>query len=172
VVFWWGGGCTAPPHLLRQPEGHTMEDNPYQSPSMADRFDGMGDRSIAAGKKLRGIVLLSFYLLAAANGAMQASQARSGMVSLVLAVMAASLATYGCVVDARLAGRPIVQSLHWIMFFTWPIAVPIYLIYSRKLRGVVLLILHGIVLIVVSNVAFYLTWYLSYSNPWFGRSGQ
>ena len=144
-----------------------MEDNPYRSPPTLGKLDRTADHSIADRRKLRGIVLLNFYLLAAANGATQAFQPRGGMVGVVFAIMAASLATYGCVVDARIIGRPIVQSVHWIMFFTWPLAVPIYFIYSRRLRGVVLLILHGVGLVAVSNAAFYLAWYLAYGDVWF-----
>jgi hypothetical protein len=157
------------PVFLRQREGRTMDENPYQSPAMAGKIAGMEDRSIAGRRRLRGIVLLSFYLLFATHGAIQVFPPGGGMVRVLLAVMAASLATYGCVVDSRIIGRPIVQSVHWIMFFTWPIAVPVYLIYSRRLRGFVLLILHGIGLIVVSTVAFHLAGYLAYGNLWFQK---
>ena len=146
-----------------------MDENPYQSPPMADANATAIAPSVRGQVKLRGIILLSFYLVVAANGAMQAFPSRGHGLGILLAVMAASLATYGCIVDSRIIGRPIVQSVHWIMFFTWPLAVPIYLIYSRGLRGVVLLILHGIGLIIVSNVTFYLTWYLAYGVRGWGN---
>jgi hypothetical protein len=164
---WW---FYCHPILLRQSEDGTMEDNPYQSPPMA--CVATIAPSVRVRLRLRGIILLSFYLVVAANGAMQAFPLRGPGLGILLTVMAASLATYGCIVDSRLVGRPIVQSVHWIMFFTWPLAVPIYLIYSRGfLRGVGLFLLHGIGLIAACNAAFYLIWYLTYGRFLLERGG-
>jgi hypothetical protein len=137
-----------------------MDSNPYQSPPLSGVLNSIEPRSIATRKRLRGTVLLCFYSLMAANGALQASPPHTPMIGILLALAMASAVTYLCIVDSRIVGRPIVQSVHWIMFFTWPIAAPIYLIYSRGWRGVVLLLLHGVGLIVVVNAAFGLAWYL------------
>jgi hypothetical protein len=72
------------------------------------------------------------YLLFILSAVAQVTRPESGRSVLLLWALTASTASYWCVVDSRTIGRPVVQSLHWIIFFTWPIAVPIYLVYSRK----------------------------------------
>jgi len=104
------------------------------------------------------IMVLCLYLLFAASGATQASPLRSSIAALLIHVMIACAATYWCVVDSRIMGRPIVQSIHWIMFFTWPISAPIYLIYSRGLRGLGFAMLHAIGLLVVFAICLLLDW--------------
>jgi hypothetical protein len=141
-----------------------MEPNPYASPMTGDIAT---DRFRAGKVKLRRVVLLALYLLVGANAVLQACLPVGPLLHIVLAIMVASTATYACIVDSRIVGRPIVQSIHWIMFLTWPLAAPIYLIYSRGLRGVLLTVLHGIGLVFVSTVAFHLAGYLAYGNSWF-----
>jgi hypothetical protein len=151
-----------------------MENNPYESPRTFVNAQMSGDVN-AGQKKLRAIMALSIYLLVAILGAMQAIPTifldRSPVFLWLIPIMMAYTATYWCVVDSRILGRPIVQSLHWIIFFTWPLAVPIYLIYSRGGRGLVLVILHTIGLIVVCNIAFHLAGFLAYGVMWFDRVG-
>ena len=77
-----------------------------------------------------------------------------------------SVVTWWCVVDSRMRGSPIVQSLHWIIFFTWPLAAPVYLIWSRKLRGLGWCLLHAIGLYGSCVLAYHLTGYLAYGDAW------
>lgn len=44
-----------------------------------------------------------------------------------------------CVVDSRLRKRPIVFTAQAALFFLWPVAVPVYLIWSRGWRGILVL---------------------------------
>lgn len=144
-----------------------MDDNPYESPLTLGGSGGTMDRPSVARKRLRGTMLLCLYVAAAMWGAMQASRAPHGLVHLLLAAMMASAATGWCVVDSRLRGRPIVQSIHWIMFVTWPLSLPIYLVYSRRLWGLGVAILHGIGLIIICAIAFHLVGYALWGNLWF-----
>jgi hypothetical protein len=143
-----------------------MYDNPYESPLATEHIDRTPVGSDKR-KKLRRILLICLYLLAAIAGAMGTHASRSNAVQLLLPIMMASVATYLCVVDSRILGCPMVQSVHYIMFFTWPLAVPIYLIYSRGLRGLGMAVLHGIGLIVVATAAFHTAGYLAYGDLWF-----
>jgi hypothetical protein len=149
-----------------------VKTNPYESPAVFDKGDQMRRGSDDGQRRLRRTLVIGFYLLVATLGAIQAVPLRDNIAFLLFSVLAASMATYLCVLDARMRGRPIVQSVHWIMFCTWPLAVPIYLIYSRRLWGLVLLFLHGIGLLVVQALAFHLTRYLAYGNLWFDRFGR
>jgi hypothetical protein len=134
-----------------------MQNNAYESSQV---YSG-GSR-----KTVRRILVTCLYLLVTVSGMVQAIRPQSVVIAL-LWVMFASTVTYWCVVDSRAAGRPILQSLHWIIFFTWPIAVPIYLIFSRKLRGLGIAFLHAICLLVVTNLAFHISGYLVYGELWF-----
>ena len=147
-----------------------MEANAYESPRTPGNAEGTSGRSDHR-KSVRFLLLLGFYLLAAIAGIMGTGQLRSGVVHFLFSIMAASVATYWCVLDARILGRPIVQSVHWIMFFTWPLAVPIYLIRSRGLRGLGMVVLHGIGFVVVAVVAYHTAGYLVYGALWFERLG-
>lgn len=90
----------------------------------------------------------------------------------LFSVAIASAATGWCSVDARLRGRPMLHIVRIITFFTWPIASPIYLIYSRRWRGLGLAALHGLGLLVVFMTVFYLVVFLQYGPQPFQPLGQ
>jgi hypothetical protein len=48
-----------------------------------------------------------------------------------------------CIADGRVAGRPILRSFYWLIYFLWPIAVPIYLIWARGLKGLGFALFHA-----------------------------
>jgi hypothetical protein len=149
-----------------------MKGNPYESPLTLGKNDSIPEPFTSDRNKLRAVVLLCFYVLMAGNGAIQVLPPQGGMVRILIAVMAASLVAYWCVDGARIVGRPIVQSVHWILFVTWPLAVPVYLVCSRGLRGIALIILHGIGLIAVAGTASHLAGYSACGRLWFGRFGR
>ena len=106
------------------------------------------------------------YLVVAGGNVIVVLWPDAGRVHLALHVAMASLVTYWCVVDSRMRRSPIVTSLHWVIFFTWPIAVLIYLIWSRRFRGVGLALAHGIGLFAVALGAYHVIGYLSYGSQW------
>jgi hypothetical protein len=53
-----------------------------------------------------------------------------------------------CTIDARLAGRPLIQLAKQGIFLFWPAGVPIYLLSVRGIRGFGVLLLHGFGLLV------------------------
>ncbi len=80
----------------------------------------------------------------------------------VFALAIAYTATLWAVIDARRAGRPLLHIIQLLMFFTWSIALPIYLIWSRGWRGLVLVFLHAAVLSLVFCASFYATFFVFY----------
>ena len=106
------------------------------------------------------------YAVTAGGNVVVVLRPEAGVIRLLLHVAMCSIATYWCVVDSRMRGSPIVHSLHWIIFFTWPIAVPIYLVQSRGLRGLWLAVIHGIGLYAACLVTYHLTGYLVYGAEW------
>ncbi len=111
--------------------------------------------------RLRRMAAVLLYVLAVAFGVGQALQWDSRVVSLLLPFAVASAVTLWCVVDSHIRARPILTSLQFLVFITWPVAVPIYLIWSRRLRGIVLAVVHGVGLTFVLAAPVGLTTYLA-----------
>lgn len=118
-------------------------------------------------KRRRFLYLISLYLLAVLAGVRAtALPQRSYLSDLLLQLEAAIVITQLCVVDARLLGRPLVHAAQWVMFLSWPLAVPIYVLWSRKLRGALLLLAH-VILLYVAYYAGAIAMWLAY--PWLFR---
>ncbi len=69
-----------------------------------------------------------------------------------------------CTVDARLAGKPLIQLAKLGIFLGWPLGVPLYLLWARGLRGFVTLVLHGTLLFLLLAVSTLVTGYLVYGD--------
>jgi hypothetical protein len=54
-----------------------------------------------------------------------------------------------CTIDAKLVGKPLIQLAKLGIFLGWPIGVPLYLLWARGVRGLGLLLLHGVLLFLV-----------------------
>ncbi|MEE8450726.1 MAG: hypothetical protein V3R99_02395 [Thermoguttaceae bacterium] len=112
--------------------------------------------------KLRRLLLVSLYVFFGASAICQALSPRSLLLAFVFPVAIASTVTFWCVVDSRILGRPMLRVLQMLTFFTWPIAVPLYLVWSRRLRGVGLVFLHALGLMATLFIVFYVTIVLAY----------
>ena len=116
---------------------------------------------------LRRSIGVSLYVLAAAWGISQALSPTNGLLYLLLCAAIASAMTGWCVVDSRILGRPLLPVLQMITFCTWPVAVPIYLVWSRRLRGLGLAVLHAVGLAAVYLIAFWLAIFIVYGSAAF-----
>jgi predicted neutral ceramidase superfamily lipid hydrolase len=118
------------------------------------------------GNKLgmsRSLVTVCIYFLFALWGLRRAFFADLQPADFIISlVLSAAMVKY-CVLDSRWRGKPLMHSYHWIIFFTWPISVPIYLYRTRGIAGIGLVILHTLCLIFVFYAAFALTVYLAHS---------
>jgi len=70
-------------------------------------------------------------------------------VNLLLAIPLSLASLWFCVADAKLAGKTLVEMARLGIFFLWPIGVPIYLLWARNIRGLGVVLLHGILLCLV-----------------------
>lgn len=64
------------------------------------------------------------------------------------------------VVDSHIRKRPLIHSHQLIIYLTWPIAIPIYYVWTRKWRGLGFILLHIFLLISVLLFAQFLANYL------------
>ena len=84
-----------------------------------------------------GLIVLCFFLAGywAALRESSGSWGIPGSLYLGLEFVLLSLATLGCALDARLRGRWPTHSAFLAVAFLWPVAIPIYLLWSRGLAG-------------------------------------
>ncbi len=123
----------------------------------------------SAQRRLRSLLGASLYILAALWGVYLISFPGNGPLYLLFVVMFSVTMTYWCIVDGRNAGRPILHSFYWLIFFLWPIPVPIYLVWARRLKGLGFAMLHAIGVYGACFVAYNVAGYLAYGNIWFSR---
>ena len=88
------------------------------------------------GRSLVIVPVLSLFMIAALWGATVAMTDEPRPIQLVYSVVFAVVVTLACRNDARNRHKPILPVFQFIMLFSWPIAVPIYLIWSRGWKGV------------------------------------
>ena len=118
-------------------------------------------------KKRRLLYLISLYLLAVLFGIRAtALPPRTYFSDLLLQFEFALVVTQLCVIDARLLRRPLVHAAQWVMFVFWPFVMPVYVLWSRRLRGLLLLLVHAILLYVAYYAGAVAMW-LAY--PWLFR---
>jgi hypothetical protein len=94
----------------------------------------------------RRFLIAMLYVVAFIWGVHGAS-GQPSMLDVVLPLLTAFLATSACVADAELLGNPLALSIQGFMFFTWPIAVPIYLIWTRRFLGLAIVLAHAFCLV-------------------------
>ena len=111
----------------------------------------MGNDHTARLRRSFGVRL---YVLMAAWGAIEAVGTPVPAIYLLVGWMIASTVTSWCVVDSHILGRPMLRVTHEMTFFTWPAAVPLYLIWSRRFRGLGIALLHAAGLTVICAMAF------------------
>jgi hypothetical protein len=106
-----------------------VTDDPWKPP-----VDAPPDASLDL---YRTIALSGFGLAVLLDGVVE-----SGYVPLVVRVFAAltmaAAATMWCIVDASSRGDYYPHSFRWLTMIVWPVAVPVYLVRTRKRRGILL----------------------------------
>jgi len=99
-----------------------------------------------------GFLLIS-YALFALRGARDATVAEPSFSDLAVALLASIAVTKCCAMDSRLIGKPLPRTARWVMFFTWPLAAPVYLVWSRGWAGLAWLAVHFVAVTVVLQIA-------------------
>lgn len=99
----------------------------------------MNDRSQIL---FRRILVVSAYLLLVLSGIRGMFFHQPQAIDLILSISMSVVIVKYCIVDSKLRGRPLLRSYHWLIFFTWPLSLPIYLLSSRGLaKGFVAILL-------------------------------
>jgi xanthine/uracil permease len=90
------------------------------------------------------IVCLLFMISASLNDEMSINA------SLLFALIIGLIVVYFCTTDLKLQNKSLTDIQKILIFFTWPFALPVYLIITRKLRGVGIILLYNAMLIVMA----------------------
>ncbi len=90
------------------------------------------------------IVCLLFMISASLNDEMSINT------SLLFALIIGLIVVYFCTTDFKLQDKSLTDIQKILIFFTWPFALPVYLIITRKLRGVGIILVYNAILIVMA----------------------
>ncbi len=112
----------------------------------------MSDRSDVL---LRRVLVLSGFLLFVLGVVRGYMLVEPGLVDVFLSIGLCVLAVKFCIVDYRMRGRTLVRSYHWLIFFTWPFALPVYLLCSRGIGKGIVAILLGLAGVFIASVTAY-----------------
>jgi hypothetical protein len=127
-------------------------------------------RMAAPSASARRSIAIVIYVLAIAWGVQSVIASEQSATPFVVSVALALTCTIWCVADARARGKELIWPARIGVFFFWPFAVPIYLIWSRGLRGVVTALVAGVAWIAIMWAAFLVTGYCVYGSAWFGSA--
>ena len=100
--------------------------------------------------------LLGLYVAQVALGA-TACFTINGAVYWVFSLLVASTAAMWVVFDGQHRGKPLVSIVQLIVMGLWPIAVPVYLITTRGVRGLGWAILNLVGILIANFVGYYAT---------------
>lgn len=103
----------------------------------------------------RSVLVLSGFLLFVLTGVRGSMLEEPGLVDVFLGIVLAVIAVKFCIVDYRMRDRTLVRSYHWLIFFTWPLALPVYLLCSRGLGKGIVAILLGLAGVFVASMVAY-----------------
>ncbi|NOR66858.1 MAG: hypothetical protein GQ528_05840 [Woeseiaceae bacterium] len=126
----------------------------------------MEERAANKLQRCRSLVVVCIYLLFGLHAVRRAmfENMRPADIAVILAFQV--IMTTFCIVDSKCRGKPLLHSFYWIIFFSWPLSVPIYWVWTRGLKGIVSGVLFLISLVVVSAVAIAVTDLLVGGESW------
>lgn len=113
-----------------------------------------------SGARLRRLLLVQLYVSLLLWGGAQVFSNNAG-VHYVFTLFVASCVTWWVVSDAVLLGYPTNFAAVITLFLFWPLATPLYLIWTRGIRGLGWTLLHAVGLVLAYNVGLYFAAMLS-----------
>ncbi len=132
-----------------------MADSPAPEPSKKPRSDR---RQI----NFRLVAIYCVYFLVAAEGASQVFSFDNRSIYVIFSIGFAIFASIWALHDSRVRNINFYYPLRMLYLFTCPLSALVYLIYTRGWWGLGLAFLNFIAIVVVSNIAFFGTYYLIY----------
>ncbi|MGQ0636786.1 MAG: hypothetical protein ACT4QC_19415 [Planctomycetaceae bacterium] len=101
--------------------------------------------SLSTLKSVRLGLIAAAYLGFATICAHALLTSQRSRIDIFLALVVATFVSLACVADARILRRPLACPVRAALFFFWPIALPVYLLWSRGWWGLAIVLIHGTV---------------------------
>jgi hypothetical protein len=99
-----------------------------------------------------GIAILALFVIYSARralfGDLLPTDAMLGIALQILMVMF-------CVADSHVIQTRLAHVFRWIIFFTWPVSVPIYFVWTRGLKGLLYIAVSLIIIVLAGTIAFF-----------------
>jgi len=91
------------------------------------------EQRLALLRQRRSLLVFPIYAISALQGlhVVLVDDLEPTSTDFFLAVLFAVVLTVYCVTDSQLRGKPIPYFSRWLMFFTLPVSVPIYVLWSQ-----------------------------------------
>jgi hypothetical protein len=86
----------------------------------------------------RAAFIALVHALASYAGFRAATEAPTGLPDLLVSVGLAFGVVFACIVDSTIIAKRMVHIVPFVMLFTWPLSAPIYLVWSRGWKGLIL----------------------------------
>ena len=84
------------------------------------------------------------------------------LVDYSIAIATAVSVTLLLITLSQMANRPLVRSFHWLIYFSWPITAPVFLIKFYKWKGLLFILGAVLTYVLFSILGLYLAEYLTY----------
>ncbi|WP_406694836.1 hypothetical protein V5E97_27715 [Singulisphaera sp. Ch08] len=107
-----------------------------------------------ARRRIRAHMLVLLFAVSVLGGLHNALTWESEGIKLALTFLTASVVTQCCIADSKVIGKPILLSFQWLMFLSWAISAPMYLVWTRRFRGLGLAIGYVLLYLIVQYLTF------------------
>lgn len=123
-----------------------------------DSMEGITTRGL---KKRRSLVILFIYFLVVLSAVRRAFFRELRPPDIAVTVAFQVVMTMFCIIDSRCRNKPLLHSFYWIIFFSWPVTVPIFWIWTRGFKGIISGTLFAISIFVLFKIVFFMTCHLA-----------
>jgi hypothetical protein len=116
--------------------------------------------SIESQKRYRTFLFLLLYIILIISGisiGMSPDGSPEGRIGLLFSLIIALILTQICIVDSKIAGKPLSIFTYWVIFIFYGIAVPICVIRARGLSGLKYLLIHIVCMFIMLFISIVVT---------------
>jgi len=112
---------------------------------------------IQSQKRYRAFLIVLVYVIMALIGIRYGVHPEVRSYDFINAIVLALVFTQLCIVDSRIAGKPLSIFSYWLIFIFYGIAVPICVIRAHGTKGLLIIVAHLFGLLLVLTVSAFIT---------------
>jgi hypothetical protein len=115
-------------------------------------------------RRYRTFLIVLVYLIVAIYGVGLSSSFEVNQRDYLYSIIIAFVLTQICIVDGKIAGKPLLPNTYWLVLIFFPVAVPVLIIRAHGIKGAGVFIIHLLGLIFVLVVTLLITNYFLYGT--------